>query len=582
MSNYNTNAVKILTPIENDENKIVLYTELDGKFEVGDKLFIMVKDQSSIDYLALDSMFNSGISYTNNGYELLEKKGNRLKLNIQYENFILSGSSLIENNCFIGKVYIKNATIYKSILNSVLLYNVTFLNSSRLNIKWKQGIIFTSNDSISTVDFKKKYTDDTLILKTELITEKNGNILIDSYYTKNNNKVGTTIINLLDDTLTLNECNIYEGLFKNCKFYSVKNIINGGLIKNSEIYDDYTINDGYIYYSTLKDNKIKWNNGTWENINSYQLNNPFICKKWNNGIWNNGYFPNTATWVNGRFNDGSFNGITWFNGVFNSKHNNSKFIQSVWENGTFNNGIFELSSWSGGTFNNGIISGSTWYTGNFNDGTFTESIWNNGNFNDGTFINSKWSDGTFNNGNFNNSSWSGGTFKDGTMINSSWENGNFHNGKFQSSIWKYGNFFNGSIFNSDWINGNMYYGKINNINWYYGNFFNGIVNSIIWSGGTWYNGIFNYGVFYSGNWLNGSFNNGFFGRNTVANWYNGNFYGGDFSGSTWENGIFYSGYLRTPQVVNNKNIINKPYVQYNKDTLQNQNILTIRTPKIIK
>jgi hypothetical protein len=130
---YTRNSVKLLPIIENFENKVVLYTEFDGNFVVGDKLYVMVIDNLSSDY-ELDSFkYSSGKTlYNMIGYELYQKEGNKLILNINYTE--LNITSLTSNNCYISRIYIKSGSISRGIINGSLLYNVEVRPINTLNL----------------------------------------------------------------------------------------------------------------------------------------------------------------------------------------------------------------------------------------------------------------------------------------------------------------------------------------------------------------------------------------------------------------------------------------------------------------
>ena len=137
MANFTKNAVRILPKIYNSENKVVIYTEFDGFFEVGDKLYIMVNNigvNFSQEYYKLDSYYNRGNENSSIGYTLLEKDNNLLKLDINYDELGLT--NLIED-CYIGRVYIKDSIIENSTINGVSFHNVNFNINSKLNLIWK-------------------------------------------------------------------------------------------------------------------------------------------------------------------------------------------------------------------------------------------------------------------------------------------------------------------------------------------------------------------------------------------------------------------------------------------------------------
>lgn len=567
MANFTKNAVRILPKIYNSENKVVIYTEFDGFFEVGDKLYIMVNNigvNFSQEYYKLDSYYNRGNENSSIGYTLLEKDNNLLKLDINYDELGLT--NLIED-CYIGRVYIKDSIIENSTINGVSFHNVNFNINSKLNLIWKQGIIFkVSGDSISNIDFKDKYDSNFLILKSEIIGNN-----VESFYTYNNYKIGLSYININGNLISLNNCNIYSGTYESCIIKGTDVYINGGKLIEciiGNIDDNITVNGSYLYncnctYNVLS--KLKWLNGKWYYDLPIAVDNPFNFIEWVDGVWEYGIFPQKV-WYNGRFINGTFNGLIWYNGIFN----NGIFNYSIWNNGYFNGGTIIDSDWNNGVFNNGSIdNNSTWSNGIFNNGEFKNSIWVNGIFNGGIISNCIWSGGTFNNGKITDFTiWYNGIFKNGIFDdNSIWNNGVFHNGTFNKSIWNNGKFYNGSIFDSEWHNGEMFFGTVINLKWSDGTWHNGIANLIDFYAGDWEDGIFNSGRFYgSATWYNGSFNNGYFGTidsPIKPNWINGIFYNGEFNGK-WIRGTFYIS--SNPDAnIPAKDYIGKEFVPYNKD-----------------
>ena len=581
---YNKKCIKLLPLIGNYEKYTTLYTEFNGNYEVGDKLYIMVVDNNTTDYY-LDSINSSGYTYSEIGYELLSKDENKLVLDIEYE-LLPSGLTLLtSDNCYIGRVYIKSGEISNGTINGTMLYNVTLNPTDILNLKWKQGVIVTSPTGIGNINFITNNNGE-LLLKTELLN----NTTTNSYYTINNKNIGLSIVNLSGVTLELNGCNFNAGVFKNCTINGTTKTINNGDFTDCIVGKTYTIKGGFFTNCELEDNSVSWLNGNWDSSGwDGTGTNPFKTTTWTNGKWVNGIFPAGTSWVDGRFVNGEFNGNIWLNGTFGTIDNNisfdsnlsggTTFNATLWENGYFNGGSFaNMSNWNNGTFNNGTFSGSTWIDGTFNNGTFSGSTWADGTFNNGTFTDSTWSNGTFTDGTFSKSNWVDGDFNDGIIISdSTWENGNFYNGKIDSSVWKGGNFYKGSMFSSDWENGNLFFGVMNNVDWSGGTWYNGIANSVNFYDGDWMNGIFNYGNFYKGHWYNGSFNAGYFSGITQADdsvWYGGNFYFGEFYG-VWSGGTFYEG---VQQNIPQRYIIGRKFVQYNKSGLLTNRYKTVRIP----
>ena len=571
---YNKSSTKLLTVIDNYENNAVLYTELDGNYSVGDKLYIMVLDNGSPEYI-LDSFQSSGTTYQSIGYELLAKDGNKLTLDINYSG--LTFNSLTQDNCYIGRVYIKNGSITRGVINGSILYNVSLSSSpSGFDLLWYQGIVVTApfpNYCISNMNFNSN-TAGSLVMKSEVLSA--ATVTINSYYTIDNYGIGLSIINLSSSPLSLVGCNINSGVFNNCELTTGKNnpsnTITSGELNNCFIGQRYIINGGDFINCTISDNTVSWVNGTWDNNLATNCFKTFI---WSGGTWRNGTFPSTSVWLGGRFVKGFFYGAKWVDGTFGTKYSTSLdtiFYNTNWYGGSFNGGIFSGSTWLGGIFNNGTFSGSTWTDGIFNNGIFTYSTWIDGTFNGGTFSNSTWTNGTFNDGTFGDgtfgdSIWLDGVFNGGLftgVTNSDWYNGGFYGGIIGTATWHDGSFYKGSMFNSKWLAGDLFFGYMNSVEWTGGTWHNGIANDISFWNGDWENGILNYGAFYGGNWWNGSFNSGTFTGGTNSVWYNGNFYSGIFSGK-WIDGTFYNGNIQTfvPQV----DIIGRQFTQYNKSGL---------------
>jgi hypothetical protein len=591
---YTKSSVKLLSVIDNFENHAVFYSEFDGNFKVGDKLYIMVVDSGSTEYSLLDSFQTKSTTYESIGYELLGKEGNKLILDIDYSGLTISLTSLISENCYIGRVYLRNGTIYNGSINGSLLYNISLVPNSVLSLLWYQGIIATTPlNSIQNIDFNSN-TKGQLILKSEVLPDNS----INSFYTIDNYNNGLSIINLVSPTIPhqqfgiqLKNCNINAGVYNWCEFilnsvYGYNNSLTNGIFNNCYIGSRYIISGATLNDCELENNYVIWADGiwnsTWSLTNDWSIGgNPFHTLIWSGGTWKNGIFPISSTWFGGRFMKGVFDG-DWSTGTFgtiDSTSNDTIFTSSaIWRNGSFNGGIMSGSSWITGIFNNGVISGSTWNDGVFNNGTFTYCLhWYDGVFNDGTFSNSVWNNGSFNSGTFTDSIWLDGDFNDGNMINSTWSDGFFYDGKMENSAWTHGSFYNGSMFNCTWMDGDLFYGTMNTVDWLGGIWHNGTANNITFSGGTWKNGIFNFGYFYSGDWYNGSFNGGYFSGATTpsdAIWHGGNFYYGEFAG-LWSGGTFFIGKeTNIPQ----KDIIGRQYNQYNKSGLLSTKYNTVRLP----
>ena len=571
MDNYRKSSVKLLPVIENTNNRVTFYTEFDGEFDVGDKLYIAVNDTGSTEYAALDSLANTGTTDDKMGYELLEKKGNRIVLNIKYDTFPLS--SLSNGTCFIGRVYISNSTINRGTINGCMMKDTSTQPLLKSNMTWKQGILFDTRGSISNIDFNTKSSSDKLILKS--IVNSKGEV--ESFYTKNNYGIGLSVINLSDNVFHLSNCNINAGVFNNCRIEGTSNEINNGELHGCFIGDTYTINGGKFYDCELESNKVTWNDGRWNSsYTGTTLGNPFKALTWNDGVWENGYFPLYASWIDGRFMNGIFNGIYWYNGEFDG----GILSGTTWKNGIFNNGTVTNSVWEDGVFNGGTMIDTRWKNGTFNGGEISSTLapyqWDNGTFNGGFMHNMSWLNGVFNDGIISGCTWDTGDFYGGKFVaGSTWNDGNWYGGDFENSTWMDGRFYKGIMKESKWWRGSVYYGvfiDMNNYPFSYfrkGIWYNGTMNNVLVEAVDWHNGIANgceLGRSYTGsviNWYNGSFNSGTFGYDGGSgeyNWYDGKFYHGQFSGTKWLNGTFYTGDITT--YVNPKFQVGKPFKPY--------------------
>lgn len=557
MSNFNKSSVKLLPIIENTNNRVTFYTEFDGEFEIGDKLYIAVNDSGITEYDILDSMVNTGFTNSAIGYDLLDKVGNKIVLDIKYDIFRLSYTStnLTEDTCFIGRVYIKNSIINRGIINGCLIKDTETEPLSKANIEWKQGILFDTLGIISNIDFNSKSLNSKLILKSIINTKG----VVESFYTENNYGKGLSIINLSDNTFNLINCDITAGVFNNCVLEGDQNEISGGEFFNCFLGDTYIVNNGRFENCEFETISCEWNDGNWYNDYTGTTNNPFRPLTWTNGVWEYGRVPTDCTWLNGRFKGGIFEGNSWYDGEFEE----GEFINSGWNNGNFNNGVMSASVWNNGNFNGGVMFDTVWNNGTFNDGviysTGSHFNWMDGTFNGGVMTDMNWLNGDFNGGIFSGSTWTDGDWYNGKLIASDWITGNWYNGEFEDSTWTDGKFYNGIMKNSKWNNGSVYYGTFLDMNDYpnkcflNGIFYNGVLNNVFVFKIDLYNGIANNSVFGSGspaskiNWYNGSFNSGIFGVSGGGgdyNWSDGKFYNGTFSG-VWENGTFYTGDITT-------------------------------------
>ena len=434
MANYNKNSVKLLQKIEKHDNNTYFYTEFNGEYNIGDILYISTKNNSGGVQNIIDSL------YTQKGYKLLSKKGNRLELEISYNHLEDNGitsmppyNSSDTNEAYIGRVYINNATIKRGNINNTILHDVIIEPSTKGDVNLIQSILVSikeknSERKIKNIDFNNKYSDGIQILKSEYnINSPNDNI--ESYYTDNNNNFGVSYINLSDNIIELENCNINSGIFRDCILNGDNNTITNGYLEECDV-DGYIIDNGYFNNCILNLNNT-WNFGYW--INSGETGSEFQVIDWNDGVWINGYFPPVSTWYNGTFMNGKFEGNEWNNGEFQS----GVFTSSVWNNGVFNSGLFEKSEWHNGEFYDGQIVDSIWVDGIFHDGIMYSSddnqkvIWSGGTVNDGSFLYVDWKDGIVNYCDFFQCDWTTGVFNNGQMLECNWEDGKFYDGIIQ-------------------------------------------------------------------------------------------------------------------------------------------------------
>jgi len=566
------NAVKLLSPITNNNGKIKLYTESNSNIVVNDVIFIMFDDTSAItykdayimdNYLEFSDCQNWTYLKQMQGYKVIEinESNNEITIDRYYDSRFV-GKKLY--NHYISKIYMRRLNITSGEIDGAIIreahLNATSGGTSdtAIDITVTQMIVLSGESFY--IDMKNKYdsayitTNSTVNTGTTTsyykpYTYKGANISnqdptpVSSYYSKNNKNYGynytrntnfweSTIDNGYYDHCVLKDCILNGGYYNNCELH------------NCEIYGGDYINTPIDLYS-------KWLNGNWSG-------GTFTPKVWYNGVWNGGNLEGIE-WRNGVFNGGTISGSTWLNGMFQGGVMNN----CVWTTGVFNNGLIKNSTWNGGTFNGGQMQGCSWKDGtcsggeltnifNWNNGTFnggimTSSIWLNGVFNGGSLLNSYWSGGTFNNGTFNaNNSAdniSGGTVRY-TNTNNGWLTGSFYNGNFSNSVWSGGTFYGGSFDSGSlWYSGAFKYGNFNNSYWSGGTFENGNVtnsyfHNVNWKQGTWNSGIMGvvigteYPAVY---WSGGTFNDGIFGNSNPSSsiyWYGGSFYGGNFSGST--------------------------------------------------
>lgn len=609
--NYDKNSVKLLEKLDNKDNTTVFYTEFDGRFEVGDILYISVTNNNNGLLSAIDSLANK------KGYKLLHKKGNMITLDIPYsylDSLGITNLPTTTNSCYIGRIYINNTLIKRGNVNNTIMKNTTLEPSEKGDIDIIQASIVSIKEVggqkiINDIDFTNKYSDDEQILK--MIYDVDSDKLR-SYYTDNNRGFGISSINITSEYIILSNCNISAGVFKFCELRGIDNIIDNGYFDECDI-DGYIINNGYFNDNVLNVNNI-WNYGSWYNSNTSLINYNFHISEWNDGIWVDGVFPNTAKWHNGVFRNGTFMGDGWDDGEFQ----NGLFTETLWRDGIFGGGIIERSLWLDGNFYGGKMYDCEWGNGTFHDGEMsateenTKMIWHNGLLKNGQLNNIDWENGTVDNGSFNTCLWRDGIFNDGELYDTNWLDGKFYNGLIRGvssgtrNLWMNGVFYNGKMVFMQWETGVVHNGYIYGVLWKNGFWYNGTAVNSIFINVQWYNGIFDSsenkykyipssggndayeiiqcnGVIQGGVWYDGVFNNGQFGENDTSIetiWKGGNFYNGIYNGDKWENGLFYNGKQSTFKYIPERNKTRKPYSAYNIDfTVKDNNQLAFKTPK---
>ena len=573
-TNYSTspNAVKLLSPITNNNGKIKVYTDINSNLKVGDRVFFIFdlnsgnipNDGIIIDnYLEFSGCTNFNYLEQMQGYDVIEVNENNNEITIdRYFDIRFQNKKLY--NHYIAKIYIRNITINGGEIDGACILNGNFntQSDSLLDINLVQAVV------LSGVSYYMRYKDkyDTLYISTNSNVNTGNTISTykpylykgvdsqnqdptpsSSYYTNNNANYGYTYIY----NNNFENCRIDNGYYINCTLINC--LINGGSFLNCNI-SGATINGGYFTDSYVDINSY-WFNGIWNG-------GEFMPEVWYGGVWNSGDFCGKQ-WRNGIFNGGYFSGSTWKDGIFQD----GIIENSTWNEGTFTFGLMNFTNWRGGIFNGGQMSNGDWLNGICNGGILTNIQWMNGEFNNGTFNNGNWSDGTFNNGSILKSLWVKGTFNGGTfnsqnnvplvqnggifkindIIYSSgkcWLDGDFNGGIFTNSIWSGGTFNGGSFQDgSVWTRGRFKDGRFDNSTWLYGEFLNGTVSKsnfhyVEWYGGIWNSGNLGISVNFDGisathptvYWSGGTFNNGTFGYdsdNTIG-WFGGNFYGGTF------------------------------------------------------
>lgn len=561
MANFLKNAVRVLPLIERVDDYIALYTEFDGFFNIGDRLYIMVYNQSttnSYNYLDSDAtkerMTDSdGEVFINKmGVVVIDKINNKLILDIKYESLLgLNGTlkfNMSSDIIYISRVYIKDGTINNGSVNALMCRNITLNPSNSLAITWYQGIIPNTNDVITNINFTKKYTSSSYIRKTEYDTLTKQ---VSSYYTKNNYDRGISFIgygkSINSVKINLIDCTISDGNFNYCNF-KTQNIphitFNGGKIENSTIADKCIINNGYFINTSIMNQYSIWNNGRYSNNNSSK----FLLPTWYNGTWESGEFPSTCVWMNGRFLNGNFNSSTWIDGVFY----NGTITGSIWYNGQFNGGVFcDKSIWHNGVFNGGKMDDIVVVLGKFNNGTIANSIITEMNFYDGNINKSEINSCNIYGGTITSSKINSSNIYGGVITGTSTEKSNITNSVINQSNINFSRIDkstinNGRLSGINVINSIINYCVASNkTNITYSVWNDGIANDIRLDHVDWYDGIANYAVITNSHWYNGSFNNGIFGNPSESEitktfWHDGEFHFGIFNG-VWTKGTFHFG-----------------------------------------
>lgn len=544
-----TDAVALLSLIDDHDGQARFYTEVHGGFTVGDTVFISVRNTGSTDYTLLDSFYKASLSsYCASalvGYTVSVVIDNAVVLDLPYTE--VSSASVTSGNCFMSKIACADIVFDAGTINGVTIKRGT-INSGGVfeDIQWTQAVVMDviPGGTIEQVNFGLKYTSNDLTLNCKL---EDGRPV--HYYTYNNHFHGTTVVGVSPvSPILLDQCEFDGGWFSECEVEGRTTFtlspIRGGNFLSCDL-TKCIVSGGEIVDSRL-DTYCLWEGGTWSNgilTDNTDVGNAFAPLVWGGGTWDRGIFPPTAEWHGGIFNDGTledgtrntFKAISWRNGIFNG----GTFRGLEWLSGSFNRGVFETGTWWGGDFNNDAVFGSNgvWKNGTFNSGAFAGASWFDGTFNGGEFTGSTWINGIFNDGTFRGSSWEDGTFNGGTFIDSSWERGDFYGGVLLDSTWQDGQFHQGTFEDSDWSGGDFRYGKMARCTWLDGTWHNGTCSSTDFVGGTWDRGVYSGGnVAASVTWRDGSFNSGTFN----GTWLNGRFYGGTFDGS-WTRGTFYCG-----------------------------------------
>ena len=119
---------KLLSKIETENNKLVLYSIYDTFFNVDDNVYIIVVDETKAtpEYILLDSI------NTSMKYKILKKVGNRITLDIKYDEFINNYKEINNNvtdvellqSCYISRIYLSDSEIKSGVINSSIMENI--------------------------------------------------------------------------------------------------------------------------------------------------------------------------------------------------------------------------------------------------------------------------------------------------------------------------------------------------------------------------------------------------------------------------------------------------------------------------
>lgn len=569
-----SNAVKLLSKIDNKDSYMKLYTNVNSNFVVGDRVYILSYNSGDTNADLDNYLYYVSRSGTNigditceqylQGYLVkeIDVNNNSIVINRMYST-LPSVSGITSDNFFISKTLMLDSVITGGELNGVVL-KTTAINNTLGNVKWVQGIVLGGN--INNLVLSDKYTNMTLSLNSFI---NNGEI--SSYYTYNNDTYGYSVFSGKTSSLSITLSTIFNGYFYNSVLngYVSSTPVNYPIIYNGyyelcDFNNNFIFNNGYYKKSKINSVTSIWNYGTFDPVNiATYVFNPII---WTNGVWMSSDTPPALTWEYGVFNGNTFSAsCIWKDGIFNGDN----FLGS-WSGGTFNSGLFNTAQWASGIFNNGIFAPTrVWLGGTFNNGTFY-GTWQNGVFNNGTFgTGATWITGTFNNGKFaSGSTWLMGTFNNGLFEGSTWTSGNWYDGVMSNSQWASGNFYKGEIkSNTQWYTGIFHFGKFDSSKWYTGTWYNGIMTNSNFIEGVWWDGEFTNGeIGLNGgssniNWYNGNFNTGIFREDSI--WHNGSFHNGVFDGN-WISGIFYQGQFNLINTTNIPTVLGKPFEPYQK------------------